>query len=482
MGSGLFPVNTRAALTALLCSAWLTLPAWAASGVSNYIPLQQSVRVEAEIDRVIALTTGNALIKPYKVADIQARLQQLRQSHPVLYKRVSQYLSRYQQGAGVTLASAEVAVSDDAPGYLPNARGKSADSAYEIALTGYYQPSEYLLLSAGGVYSDTDDFRATASFIGIGHEYAQLDIGFREHWYSPFKHGAMLMSTNAKAAPSVTLSNVRPISDWNIRYEVFYSELTEVDQIRLGDDIFPGKPRHAGVHISISPFENWTFGVNRTLQFGGGQREAGFGDFVDALFNPAGKDNIEDRSGDPNYEFGNQQASITFRYHADWGMPLEIYGEYGGEDTEGEKNYKLGNTTTGFGIFAPYITDNLALRFEFNHWTDLWYVHHIYRDGYVNDGLVMGHWGAVQVNEQRAPGGSVHSVSAHWEISPERYVDTRLSVIRTEDDGRITFDTGYQLETTYSEVIENGILGLTLFVARDPWGDNQTRLSLNYQW
>lgn len=454
-----------------------------AAGVSAYLPLSQSVRIEAEIDRVIALTSGNALIKPYKVADIEQRLAQLKVSYPRLHKRVSAYLKRYQDTAGITHAKAELAATDKAKGNLPNAHGKSMDADYEVALSGFYRPSDYMLFSVGGVYSDSDHLRHTGSFVGVGYEYAQLDIGYREHWYSPFKHAAMLLSTHAKAAPSVTLSNVRAITDWDIRYELFYSELEAVDEIRLGDAVFPGKPRHAGLHLSFSPLDNWTIGVNRTLQFGGGQRDAGFSDFLEAIFNPAGKDNIEDRSGDPNYEFGNQQASITTRYHANWGMPLELYGEYGGEDTEGEKNYKLGNITAGLGIFAPYVTDNLALRFEYNHWSHLWYVHHIYRDGYVNDGIIMGHWGTeLREDVRAAPGGSVHSLSAHWEISPARFVDTRLSVIQNDEERQRQYETGYQLETTYSEVVGDGIVGITLFLQRDTFGDKQSRLAVTYQW
>ncbi|GGW78439.1 capsule assembly Wzi family protein [Alteromonas halophila] len=469
-------------MAVLLAGSFMTLSS-KASGVSNYLPLNQSVRAEAEIDRVIALTNGNALIKPYKVADIQARVAQIKTTYPTLYKRVTSYLKRYQTPLGITHAGAEVAATSDAKGNLPNAHGKSMDTNYEVALAGYYQPSDYLLFSAGGVYNDTDKWRHTGSFVGMGFEYAQLDIGYREHWYSPFKHAAMLMSTHAEAAPSVTLSNVQPITGWDIRYELFYSELAEVDEIRLGDEVYPGRPRHAGLHLSFSPLENWTFGVNRTLQFGGGARDAGFSDFFEALFNPAGKDNIEDRSGDPNYEFGNQQASVTARYHANWGMPLEFYGEYGGEDTEGEKNYKLGNITAGLGVFAPYVTDNLALRFEYNHWSHLWYVHHIYRDGYVNDGVIMGHWAAeLRGDERRAPGGAVHTLSAHWEISSSRFVDTRVSVIRNDENTQRDYETGYQLKTTYSEVIGDGILGVTLFLQRDTFGDSQSRLALSYQW
>ena len=122
--------------------------------------------------------------------------------------------------------------------------------------------------------------------LSAGFQYAQLDIGFREHWLSPFTHSAMLISTQAKTQPSVTLSNYTPISRLGLSYEMFLAEMDYSDQIASPNGgTTAGRPRLAGLRFAIEPATGRSLGANRIFQYGGGDRGGdSFGDFFDALF------------------------------------------------------------------------------------------------------------------------------------------------------------------------------------------------------
>lgn len=475
-----FPVS----IISLLIAASTLSPAVNASGISPYLPLQLAPEVESHIEKLMALTPSAPLNKPYKAKDLLSRIEQIKQSHPTLYTRLSSYLQRYKDSLVLSHLSAEIAISNDSTKTLPNQRGDNIKSNYQVAMNGYAFVSPYFYASLGAAYGDETGLVHNSSHIAFGFEYAQVEIGYREHWFSPFQDGAMLVSTNAEAEPSITISNATPITSWDIRYEIFYSELEQVEGIRLGDETFPGKPRHAGIHISLSPLENWTLGFNRTLQFGGGQRTVDFGDVFEAIFNPAGKDNVDGADGnDPNFEFGNQQASITSKVNFQVaGTPLSVYAEYGGEDTTSQSNFSLGNATVSLGIFAPQITDDIALRYEYTDWSSRWYVHHLYQEGYTNLGRVLGHWGADnRVFNDDTP-ADVHSMNLNWSVAENQLLDVTLRAIRNKSQLRFNYQNAYEVEAEYSYATPKGFYGVGVYAGKDVFGDNFGRVSGYYRW
>ncbi|WP_088331096.1 capsule assembly Wzi family protein [Lacimicrobium sp. SS2-24] len=454
-----------------------------AKGLSPYLPLQLSPEIESQVEKVMALTPGAPLTKPYKAADVLARLPQLQSSHPGLYKKVSRYLERFKRRAGRSHSSLELATGQESK-TLPNRRGIDAQSSYVLAAGGFYQPNPYIIASAGMVMTDDSGGPIhTNSYIGFGFEYAQVEFGYREHWFSPFRDSAMLVSTQAQASPSITISNATPITDWNIRYELFYSKLERVEGIRLGNEFFAGHPRQAGLHLSFTPLNFWTLGVSRTFQFGGGAREVDISDVFQALFDPAGKDNVGTVTDDPNFEFGNQQASFTSKLNIElWDINWSFYGEIGGEDTEGEKNYKLGNETLSFGIFLPDLTDEISLRVEYNRWDTRWYVHHLYRQGYTNLGNVMGHWGGDERIFNDDPPAKVLSASMEYLLNNQSLVSATLRTIKNEDTARFDYVPGFEVELDYSYATDSGFWGVSLYAGRDTRDNDFSRLALFYRW
>ena len=141
---------------------------------------------------------------------------------------------------------------DGAVDPLPNRHGASSDSEWLASAQAYWQPSDYVIVSLGGV-ADADDAVATGSMLSVGFDFAQLDIGYRDHWFSPFTDSAMIISTEARTLPSITLSNYRPLTRFGLRYEVFLAEMEHSDRIRFEDGFTAGKPRLAGLRFSIEP-------------------------------------------------------------------------------------------------------------------------------------------------------------------------------------------------------------------------------------
>ena len=271
----------------------------------------------------------------------------------------------------------------------------SADSAWQASAQGYWQPNDYILLSVGAVAHE-DETTPTGSMLSLGFDFAQLDLGYRDHWLSPFTDSAMIISTQAKTLPSITLSNYRPLGSLGFSYEIFLAEMERSDLIRFEDGFTSGKPRLAGLHLSIEPTPGWSLSANRMMQFGGGERGGtGFGDFFDALFKPREADN---RSDDltQEQEFGNQVAALTTRFIFPGRTPFAVYMEYAGEDTSYSGNYRLGNSALSLGLTFPRLWRRFDLTYEASEWQNGWYVHGIYLDGLTVDGHVLGHWGADQ--------------------------------------------------------------------------------------
>jgi hypothetical protein len=176
-----------------------------------------------------------------------------------------------------------------------------SDSAWAVSAQAHWQPFDSLFISLGGVAYDGDAV-PTGSMVSFGWDWAQFDVGFRDHWLSPFQQSAMMISTQAPTLPSVTVSNYRPLTPFNIRYQVFLSEMENSDRIVFQDRFTSGKPRLAGLHLSIEPAVGWSLAAGRILQYGGGERGVagrviGWRDFNEIAANqihpPAATDNFQ---------------------------------------------------------------------------------------------------------------------------------------------------------------------------------------------
>ncbi|MED5526127.1 MAG: capsule assembly Wzi family protein [Pseudomonadota bacterium] len=459
----------------------------AAKGVSPYLPLNQSPEIERQIDRVLMLADDTVMTRPIAAARVLEALPKARAKDPELAAQVAHYLKRYMKSLSVTHADFKANLNHvgGQDVVIPNQRGQSISSNYEASFTAIWQPSDYALVSLGGVSSE-DNTTPTNSFVSLGFDWAQLDIGYRDHWLSPMHDSAMLYSTESETRPSITLSNYQGLTDFNIRYELFYTELTSSNKIAWGDGYTTGRPRLVGVHLSFEPVSGLSLGFNRIMQFGGGARGGNsLKDITKAFFDPTGSDNVGQGVNNTDQEQGNQAASFTAKMNFQGRIPFQVYGEYAGEDTSKGASWRLGNVATSAGIYFPEILPNLDVTFETAEWQNDWYTHHIYGDGLSNSGVVVGNWAAQYREFGNRVGGQSNSIIVNWEFSPGQLLQTTYRTVKNhhyDDISSPNYKRAQQLELRYSTSWNRFIVGSELYLGRDVYGDTYSSLGAFIRW
>ena len=391
-----------------------------ASGVSAYLPLNLEPEMERQIERVLILADEPILKRPFAVALVEDALPQACKVDKPLCTKVKRYLQRYSRDYAVTHASATGAATHDSNGdVVPNEHGMPVTSSWELSAQGFVQPNDYVLL-AGGAIAYEGRTVPTGSMLSLGFNWAQLDIGYRDHWLSPATDSSTLISTESPTTPSVTLSNYEPLTRLGFQYELFWTRLSTSDHILYLGHESSGKPDLLGVQLSIEPFSGWSFGVNRNLQYGGGKgMPDSFNFLVKDFFKPSGAVQVE----------GNQQASYVSRFIFPGKTPFAVYFQYGGENTSDGGSYLLGNAALTAGIDIPRFARHFDLTYEVAEWQNIWYVHNIFLEGTTNYGLVEGNWGADERNFGDGVGARSQMLRIGWEPPFGGYLEERVRTL-----------------------------------------------------
>jgi hypothetical protein len=465
------------AIAGALASMPLAAPA---AGVSSYLPLNLEPEMERQIERVLILADEPILKRPFAVALVEDALPQACLVDKPLCTKVKRYLQRYSRDYAVTHASATGAITHDRDGgVVPNDHGLPVKSPWEISAQGFVQPNDYVLLSGGAIAYEGRTV-PTGSMLSLGFNWAQLDIGYRDHWLSPATDSSSLMSTEAPTMPSVTLSNYEPLTRLGFQYEFFAARMSHSDRILYQGVESGGDPRLFGAQLSIEPFSGWSLGVNRLLQYGGG---AGLPDGVGFLlrdfFKPSGLSQTQ----------GNQQASYVSRFIFPSKTPFAVYFQYAGEDNSDGGSYLLGNAALTAGIDIPRIARYFDVTYEISEWQNIWYVHNIFLDGMTNDGLVLGNWGADQRNFGDGVGARSQTLRIGWEPPFGGYLEERVRTLANQTyyggDLRsysaaippFPYHHYYDLTLRYSRPWNGVTVGGEAFGGRDVDGKYFSRLS-----
>ena len=464
-----FPLLGLAALIICLPGT----PAWG-RGVSPYLPLNLDPEIELQIERVLILADKPVMTRPIAAATVLDALPEACRHDEVLCRNVRRYLGKYMRKIGLTDASVEAAATDGASVPLANQRGMQSDSAWRVSAHGYWQPSDYALVSLGGVAYDGEAV-PSGSMVSVGFEYAQLDVGYRDHWFSPFTQSSMLISTEAQTLPSVTLSNYKPISRLGLQYEVFLAQMEFSDKILFGTGTTAGHPRLAGLRFAIEPAPGWSLGANRLMQFGGGERGGdSLNDFFKALFKPHEFDNVSQAS---DSQFGNQVAAWTSRFIFPGKTPFAVYLEYAGEDSSYEGNYRLGNASLSVGITFPRLWDRFDLTYEVSEWQNGWYVNGVYGDGLTDHGHVLGHWGADERVFGDGVGAEAQMLRVGWDAPFGGYLQARARTVANQSYGIGDYQRAYELAVSYSRALAGFTVGAEVQAGKDVFGESYSRLA-----
>ena len=195
-----------------------------ANGVSAYLPLKQSPQLEQLVEKLLVVGDNTHMMaKPYKTSEVLKALKSIEHSYPSLYQKLFNELALYKQTDAVTYAKATVAYGNESKS-IPNQRGQKVDTYLKLEAGAFANFGNHFGVSIAGIANE-DDLLPTQSFVYFGNSYAQVDIGYRERWYSSMYDSAMILSANAKTLPSIGISNVEPITDFDIRYDLFYMKM-----------------------------------------------------------------------------------------------------------------------------------------------------------------------------------------------------------------------------------------------------------------
>lgn len=381
-----------------------------ARGVTPYLPLNLAPDIERQIERVMILGGRPVMRRPIAAAHVLDALPEACKVDRALCAEVRAFLDRYIREAGVTLLQLNAgATAGDSDRTMPNAHGRSVDSTWQVAAAGFYQPSDYLLLNVGGIAYD-GRATPTGTMLSAGFDYAQLDVGYRDHWLSPLADSSFTISTQAPTLLSATLSNYQPISRLGITYEVFAAQMSRQEDIRHLDTVTSGYPRLAGLQLGLAPGAGYALTFNRVMQFGGGDRGGGnLSDLWKALTDNSAVNQGDTAEGE---EFGNQIASVAASLFVPASTPFAVRLEYAGEDNSYGGKHRLGDTALSLGVDFPLLWDRYDLSLEVSEWQNVWYTHHLYPRGMTNEGSVIGHW----FGDQRQFGDRVGGWSAQMQV------------------------------------------------------------------
>lgn len=447
-----------------------------------YLPIGADNYLQDQVDYLFLLTSGNPMKKPYSIASIDLALSKIESSDPSLYQAVNNGLEPYRANNSVSRAGfvARLATDKDMP--IANQRGLSSKENLQGFVEGSWRPNGNTVVQAGVEYrADANTVVPYNTFVGFSKGNLQLDLGYREHWYSPFSFSSQLISNNAEMGPSITLSTISPIERfWQANFELFYTRLDKVKNgVKYLDQWYDGSPHLIGTHLSLSPAESWTLGFNRILQFGGGPREVSAGDIVNAFFDPAANDNSYS-SEERATEFGDQMASVTSSYRLNADMPIEIYAELAGEDTQGGSNLSLGNQATNLGVFIPQFSDKVALRYEYSRYKTVWYTHHLYAFGNTNSGFVYGNFIADQRDFGHGVPAKAHKATLDYMISSTSGWRGSIASLSNQDKSR--YHRAYEIMLEHRRNFKQRPIRVSLTLGSNVYSESYGQLKASMFW
>ncbi len=465
-----------------------------ALGVSPYLPLNLDPDVENQVERVLILGDEPVMTRPIPAALVLEALPKACKVDRPLCESVRRYLDRYMQTTGVEFTSLSAAApSGKSNIVLPNQHGEKAQSPYEVAGAAYLQPNSYMLLNVGGV-AYQGRATPTGTMLSLGFDWAQLDIGWRDHWWSPMTDSSMLISTEAPTMPSITLSNYRPLTRLGLQYGVFVARMSESSRITLPQTgpapVFTrGYPKFGGFRIGIEPVSGWALSAQRVIIWGGGAAGGqSFTDVLRGLFRPGQAQTTG--FGASNKAIGKQEASLTSRFIFPGRVPFSVYFEYAGNDTLSGHSPLVGKADLSAGIDLPRIGP-FSLTYEFNSWSPTWYVHPTgpvqtgYLDGITNYGDSTGNWFGDQrvlVNSNGLAdevGGQSNMLRFGWEPSFGGLLQLQLRALANENKtffASIPYKNEYLESLSYSYPWKGYSVGAEIDNGRDVFGANYTRV------
>jgi len=177
--------------------------------------------------------------------------------------------------------------------------------------------------------ADEDTFRPDGSYVGVGLGNWTLSLGYPERWWGPGWDGSLILSTNARPIPQVSISRTRStpfgarwlrwVGPWSLT-----SFIGRLDDERVVDDALL-----FGMRVAFKPLPGLEVGLSRTAQFCGDDRPCDLETFGDVLL---GRDNRGVNVAEEE-EPGNQLGGFDVRWAPFRSGIAAFYLQWIGEDS-----------------------------------------------------------------------------------------------------------------------------------------------------
>jgi hypothetical protein len=262
--------------------------------------------------------------------------------------------------------------------------------------------TDHFALNLQGSYvtgpDDGKDFRPDGSYLGVNFGNFMVSAGYMERWWGPGWDGSLILSTNARPIPTITLE--RNYTDpFKAKWLSWIGPWRA--SIAMGRAESGGVPvpdvRFFAARVNFKPRPWLEFGLTRTAQWCGGDRPCDWGTFVDMVF---GNDNQVAGGGASDNQPGNQMAGYDMRLRSPWReLPLAFYTQWIGEDEAGGLPSKFigqfGLETWGSGRIGTWRlrTEYTDTACNFSRQTPKFgcaYRNPIYPQGYAYRGRIIG--------------------------------------------------------------------------------------------
>lgn len=198
--------------------------------------------------------------------------------------------------------------------------------------------TDHLALNLQGTYAadpdDGKDFRADGSYLGLNIGNFMISAGYMERWWGPAWEGGLILSTNARPIPSITLERnyTDPFKTKLLSWIGPWRASIAMGRMESSDVPVPDV-RFLAARVNFKPRPWLEFGLTRTAQWCGGDRKCDWDTFTDMLL---GQDNQVAADGTPADQPGNQMAGYDMRLRSPWKkLPLAFYTQWIGEDEAG---------------------------------------------------------------------------------------------------------------------------------------------------
>ncbi len=292
--------------------------------------------------------------------------------------------------------------------------------AFPLAARDFISNADGLPLPPATPFASVNRFRALDAYVAMNFENWQISFGKQSLWWGPGEGGSMMFSNNAEPVTMLRISRVSPFKLPSIfglmgpiRTEFFIGRLSGQDFIYgkstglIGQWNKPlsDQPMIDGGKISFKPTPNLEFGVSATALFAGAGIPFTPKTFLRSLLStgngPPGCYQIS--SICPRIDPGDRRTGFDLTYRLpflrNWAT---FYTDSFSEDEFSPLAY-FDRSANSAGLYFPHLPKlpKFDLRLEgvytnspigglYSH--GYFYFNDRYRNGYTNDGYLMGSW------------------------------------------------------------------------------------------